>query len=496
MCLDLILLDSVIGHFQWLFGSPGSRKRILHEKMLQLKAGMQQPLERGPAERRVDGQQTQPEEAGSSSVSHSRKYHSLIQDQARELTHLRQKMRMGRAFSSLLIQHVRNTVRTFEELLSSSRVDRYMEQHFREQLTKGSQLAEILTSKFSTGNCTSEKNQATQMLRTLSLLREMHKKGKVTEILRTRQEAQPHTLPQIHSSNHGQSATHLSSSSTSLLHEEQEERPSVDVASECPYRVQLLGACSFVYTKNVTPATLADSASLLSNHPDARSAQPSHPLSGTTQLSRTADPGHWGNCGPWDEMRPQKMNASGHLSSFSSLYRPNSKPSGKHKGADATGADLLEKNLVEIQNLRQRLEESICLNDRLQERLEHVLSCADKGKSITRSAPGVSLATPHSYAQSHSSGSAQDILKKYTHGKVPSKNNGQLKTSIQEESLKRFILNECQENGTGKRVNAPALRAEVKDSDPRVLTGAPSPREGMQASPPAQCYPNAFFGRK
>nr|XP_035954279.1 myomegalin isoform X5 [Halichoerus grypus] len=291
-------------HFSSIFPFKGSRKRILHEKMLQLKAGMQQPLERGPAERRVDGQQTQPEEAGSSSVSHSRKYHSLIQDQARELTHLRQKMRMGRAFSSLLIQHVRNTVRTFEELLSSSRVDRYMEQHFREQLTKGSQLAESLTSKFSTGNCTSEKNQARQMLRTLSLLREMHKKGKVTEVLRTRQEAQPHTLPQIHSSNHGQSATHLSSSSTSLLHEEQEERPSVDVAR----------------------------------------------------------------------------------------------------------ADLLEKNLVEIQNLRQRLEESICLNDRLQERLEHVLSCADKGKSTTWSAPGVSLATPHSYAQSHSSGSAQDVL--------------------------------------------------------------------------------------
>ncbi|XP_027464713.1 myomegalin isoform X1 [Zalophus californianus] len=352
--------------------------------MLQLKAGMQQPLEREPAERRVDGQQTQPEEAGSASVSHSRKYHSLIQDQARELTHLRQKMRMGRAFSSLLIQHVRNTVRTFEELLSSSRVDRYMEEHFREQLTKGSQLAESLTSKFSTGDCTSEKNQARQMLRTLSLLREMHKKGKVTEVLRTRQEAQPHTLPQIHSSNHGQSAPHMSSSSISPLHEEQEERPSVDVAS-------------------VTPAIPADSVSLLSNHPDARSAQRSHPLRGTTQLSRTADPGHQGNSGPWDEMRPQKMNASGHLSSSSSLYRPDSKPS-------ATGADLLEKNLVEIQNLRQRLEESICLNDRLQERLEHVLSCADKGKSTTRSAPGVSLATPHSFAQSHSSGSAQDVL--------------------------------------------------------------------------------------
>lgn len=48
---------------------------------------------------------------------------------------------------------------------------------------------------------------------------------------------------------------------------------------------------------------------------------------------------------------------------------------------DATGADLLEKNLVEIQNLRQRLEESVYINDRLQERLGHVLSSADREKS-------------------------------------------------------------------------------------------------------------------
>uniref|UniRef100_A0A8C0QKR8 Uncharacterized protein n=1 Tax=Canis lupus familiaris TaxID=9615 RepID=A0A8C0QKR8_CANLF len=137
-------------HFSSTFPFKGGSKRVLHEKMLQLKAGMQQPLEKGPAERRVDEQQTQPEEAGSSSVSHSGKYHSLIQDQARELTHLRQKMRMGRAFSSLLIQHVRNTMKTFEELLSSNKVDHYMEQHFREHLTKGSQLAESLASKFDT----------------------------------------------------------------------------------------------------------------------------------------------------------------------------------------------------------------------------------------------------------------------------------------------------------------------------------------------------------
>ncbi|XP_047703970.1 myomegalin-like isoform X3 [Prionailurus viverrinus] len=380
--------------------------------MLQLKAGMQQPLEKGPAERRVGEQQTQPEETGSSAMSHSRKVarfeetqertlrrqdedltrccllaekwkcHSLIQDQARELTHLRQKMRVGRTFSSLLIQHVRNTVKTFEELLSSNKIDHCMEQHFREQLAKGSQLAESLASKFSTDDCISEKNQTGHMLRTLSILREMHAKGKVPEALKTKQQAQPQTLPQIQSSSHAQSAAHHSSSSTSLLHEEQEVHPAVAVA-------------------NVSAATPADSASLLSDHSDARSTQPSYPLSGTTQLSGTPEPGYHGSSGPWDETRPQKMNASGCLSSFSSLYRPNSKPS---------GADLLEKNLVEIQNLRQRLEESVYINDRLQQRLGHVLSSADRGKSSAQSAPEVSPATPHTCAQSHSCCSAQDTL--------------------------------------------------------------------------------------
>ncbi|XP_004435990.1 PREDICTED: myomegalin-like [Ceratotherium simum simum] len=350
--------------------------------MLQQKAGMNQPLEKkGPAERRVN-EKTQHEEAGFSSVSHSGKYHSLIQDQAQELTHLRQQIKMGRAVSSRLIQHVKNTVKTFEELLSSNKIDHYMEQHFREQLAKGSQLAESLASKFSTDDCISKKNQSAQTQRTLCLLREMHGMGKGAEVQETKQDAQAQTQPQIHSSSHVQTAVHRSPSSTSLLLGEQEVRPAVDVA-------------------NVTPANSADSASLPSNHSEARCAQTFYPLSGTTQLSGTPDRGHHGSSGSWDEMRPQKMNASGNLSSFSSLYQPNSKPS---------GADLLEKNLVEIHSLRQRLEESVCINDRLRERLEHVLSNADQGKSTAQSALDVSLATPHSCAQSHSSGFGQNIL--------------------------------------------------------------------------------------
>ncbi|KAF2983160.1 hypothetical protein EK904_001161 [Melospiza melodia maxima] len=50
------------------------------------------------------------------------------------------------------------------------------------------------------------------------------------------------------------------------------------------------------------------------------------------------------------------------------------------------GADLLEEHLVEIRNLRQRLEESICTNDRLREQLERRL--AGKGSGLPSDAYG------------------------------------------------------------------------------------------------------------
>ncbi|XP_069459429.1 myomegalin-like isoform X2 [Ovis canadensis] len=350
--------------------------------MLQLKPGMHQPLEKKrPSERRVNEPKTQPEKAGFSSMSYSEKY-SLIQDQARDLTHLREKIRIGRAVSSLLIQHVQNAVKAFEELLSSRKIDYNMEQHFREQLAKSSQLAESLASKFNTDDGISKKKQREQVLQRLSILRERQKRGKKTEVLQTQQDAQPQTWPQTCSSSHAQSTTHHSPSSTYLLLNQQKVCPAVDMA-------------------NVSPATPADSASLPSNHSEAVSAQPSYPLGGTTEQNGTPDPGHHGSNHPWEEMKPQKMNASGNLSSSSSLDRPNSKPS---------GADLLEKNLIEIQNLRQRLEESVFINDRLRERLEFVLSDAGQGKGAAQSASDVSLATPHSYTESHSSGSGKDIL--------------------------------------------------------------------------------------
>ncbi|XP_045671105.1 myomegalin-like isoform X3 [Ursus americanus] len=55
------------------------------------------------------------------------------------------------------------------------------------------------------------------------------------------------------------------------------------------------------------------------------------------------------------------------------------------------GADLLEEHLGEIRNLRQRLEESICINDRLREQLERRLSCTARGNGSSSNFYGPGL---------------------------------------------------------------------------------------------------------
>lgn len=82
-----------------------------------------------------------------------RKYNSLIQAQARELSHLRQTLREGRGVSRSLAQHLHDALRSFEELLRGTDIDYYLGQGFREQLAQGRQLAERLSDKLGTSKC-------------------------------------------------------------------------------------------------------------------------------------------------------------------------------------------------------------------------------------------------------------------------------------------------------------------------------------------------------
>ncbi|KAH0618189.1 hypothetical protein JD844_017188 [Phrynosoma platyrhinos] len=77
------------------------------------------------------------------------KYDSLVQAQARELSHLRQVMREGQGLCSMLNQHFRNTIKSFEELLRGTDIDYFLGQSFREQLAQGNQLAGRLARKLS-----------------------------------------------------------------------------------------------------------------------------------------------------------------------------------------------------------------------------------------------------------------------------------------------------------------------------------------------------------
>nr|XP_023403280.1 myomegalin isoform X10 [Loxodonta africana] len=416
------------------------------------------------------------------SASWPGKYDSLIQDQARELSYLRQKIREGRGICYLLTQHGKDAIKSFEDLLRSNDIDYYLGQSFREQLAQGSQLAEKLTSKLSTKDHKSEKDQVGLEPLALRLSRELQEKEKVIEVLQAKLDARSLTP----SSSRALSDSHRSPSSTSFLSDELEACSDMDTASEYTHyeekkaspshsdsihhsshsavmsskpsstsasqgakaesssnpislptpqnppkeasqahpgfhfnSMPKLGSFpqaplpsappSFLPFSSPGPPLLgcsetpgfslaeaqqelqmlqkqlgasvstgppASLATLPSNHLEASSphhlnpAQPHSPLRGTRDLDRILEPGYLGSSGLWDMMRPQKGSVSGDLSSGSSVYQLNSKP---------TGADLLEEHLGEIRNLRQRLEESICINDRLREQLEHRLSSTARG---------------------------------------------------------------------------------------------------------------------
>ncbi|XP_057576809.1 myomegalin isoform X4 [Hippopotamus amphibius kiboko] len=420
------------------------------------------------------------------SASWPGKYDSLIQDQARELSYLRQKIREGRGICYLLTQHAKDTVKSFEDLLRSNDIDYYLGQSFREQLAQGSQLTERLTSKLSTKDHKSEKDQAGLEPLALRLSRELQEKEKVIDVLQAKLDARSLTP----SSSHAFSDSHRSPSSSSFLSDELEACSDMDIASEYTHYEEkkaspghsdsihhsshsavlsskpsatsasqgvkaepssnpislpapqnppkeasqahpglhfqsiptlvslpqaplpsappsflpfssagppLLGCCETPMVslaeaqqelqmlqkqlgESVSSVHPASPATLPSTHLEASSshylnpAQPLSPPRGTIELGRILEPGYLGSSGQWDMMRPQKGSLSGDLSSGSSMYQLNSKP---------TGADLLEVHLGEIRNLRQRLEESICINDRLREQLEHRLSSTARGSGPT-----------------------------------------------------------------------------------------------------------------
>ncbi|XP_067893458.1 myomegalin isoform X4 [Heterodontus francisci] len=134
----------------------------------------------------------------SKDASWSGKYDCLIQAQARELSHLRQKMCEGRGICHILKQHLGDTTKSFEELLRANDIDYYMGQSFRDQLAQGSQLAERITHKLTSRDPSDISDKGDQKLLVVRLSKELQEKNKLIESLSCKLQSRADTPSSSH----------------------------------------------------------------------------------------------------------------------------------------------------------------------------------------------------------------------------------------------------------------------------------------------------------
>ncbi|KAM4552804.1 myomegalin isoform 4-T4 [Odontesthes bonariensis] len=161
------------------------------------------------------------------------KYNSLIQAQARELSHLRQRMREGQGVCHILTQHLGDTTKGFEELLRANDIDYYMGQSFREQLAQSTALAQRVIIKISgRERAESHDDKTGHELLALRLSKELQQKDKLIESLHSKLQQRPETP----SSCHALSETTDQSDRTSLVSDEYQTNEDVELCSDLDAR--------------------------------------------------------------------------------------------------------------------------------------------------------------------------------------------------------------------------------------------------------------------
>ncbi|KAM6265265.1 myomegalin isoform 2-T2 [Spheniscus humboldti] len=356
------------------------------------------------------------------------KYDSLIQAQARELSHLRQTLREGRGVSRSLAQHLRDALRSFEELLRGTDIDYYLGQGFREQLAQGKQLAERLSDKLGTRDRQDGEDKTSHELLALRLSRELQEKEMVIESL----EAKLQERCESPGSSHPPSESSRSATSASFVSEGLEPCSDGDVASECSQCCEDPARLAGLHLNSLSKPVSAPLPALAPGLPPFLPAGPPPPAPpplmgccgtpicslaeaqqelqvlqrqlGESVTLPVAPAKPTAPLGPFGEgsKAPASLCRHGTLQSLAEIpgttktralwdIPPPSQllygalPLGYPSRQKLTGkvrADLLEEHLVEIRSLRQRLEESICTNDRLREQLEHRLASTSKASGL------------------------------------------------------------------------------------------------------------------
>uniref|UniRef100_A0A8C7RT48 Centrosomin N-terminal motif 1 domain-containing protein n=1 Tax=Oncorhynchus mykiss TaxID=8022 RepID=A0A8C7RT48_ONCMY len=302
------------------------------------------------------------------------KYNTLIQAQARELSHLRQRMREGRGVCHILTQHLGDTTKGFEELLRANDIDYYMGQSFREQLAQSTALAQRMGTKIS-GRDRAElhDDKMGHELLALRLSKELQQKDKIIESLHTKLQQRPDTP----SSSHALSETTDQSDRTSFVsdecrtNEDLELCSDVDAGSEYAQEVKGQGAGHGPgSTGFVVPHAKARTTA-----PPTAHHQPDH--STYRQITHHAFyPHQLGGRPAGPALKADgDLVESGALWDMENMAQPiRVGSSGYYSGNSFTGVDVIKEHLREVQCLRQHLEESIRTNERLRQQLEERLS--------------------------------------------------------------------------------------------------------------------------
>ncbi|XP_062843529.1 myomegalin-like isoform X2 [Trichomycterus rosablanca] len=347
------------------------------------------------------------------------KYNTLIQAQARELSHLRQRMREGRGICHILTQHLGDTTKAFEELLRANDIDYYMGQSFREQLSQNSSLAQRISIKISGRDLLEvPDDKMGHELLALRLSKELQQKDKIIESLHTKLQQRPDTP----STSHAPSETTDQSDRTSFVSDERASvNEDLELCSDADGVSEYAQEEAVPMSENTGAHSLPLSGSLplFQNHPwyttsnnlnshslpllghDTRLLTPEQPQQGLRRppLRSFSLPHSLSN---YPLMGPALPDSSSYTKLYHhSLDQPQQSDSslvgsstpwgidsllhpvtgfsgvpGYQSGNSNLGVDLIEEHLREVRTLRQRLEDSIKTNERLRQQLENRLANA------------------------------------------------------------------------------------------------------------------------
>ncbi|XP_062415001.1 CDK5 regulatory subunit-associated protein 2 [Pungitius pungitius] len=346
-------------------GRLGEKKEGETPAMNDRGSSLDMDLERERTLNRSTSEQHQQNRSGSTSPA---RLDSLVQSQARELSHLRQQMKESRGLGALQRRQLDELSKAFKELLQAGEVDYYVGEAVQEQLDKSLGILDRLEGRLGKGESRVVNEDAVALELSLRLTKELQEKNRLIQSLQGQLRSQGSVSQ--HSSHSDlchsdRTSCHSSSTTQSGLQAESQQHLSDWTGAD----VGGAHAVSRLRGLRRENGRLQDQL------------RGSEELNTTLRSELDLHQSIMAQTGRRHQEQAQDQDAS------APRTRRREGDVGSHKNAAeqprSMDADSLAEHLQEIRVLRQRLEESINTNDRLREQLEKRLAEVEKDPAAT-----------------------------------------------------------------------------------------------------------------